>query len=418
MHAAHRDTFDDRLRSLFEGPRSRPAAHRHGVPEWDATGTSATTSPNRPPRSARRCRAHHVTHATNYLVVNAWPGRVWGVCLGQTTADAGRLLSETNDFPDSTPRTGEEGDLRPLDHLVVMNPRDADKVQASRELLERAREKYGELLGPRERWTNVPGLGLPARPVTGPCRICRETRKLTFEHIPPRASGNQHTTRSIDIIAALNREDRTSFPSSGWTQQQRGAGAYTLCSSCNSRSGRFATEYARWVGALGEITHEASEAAGEADVPVGVHVELEPVYPGRIIRQVAAMILAVSGGPWMAERHPSLKTLALDDVAVELPGDHHFYVTLASGNPRLVPPMVKVDLEDGTLALHTEVAFPPFAWLFVAGPAPAGLNAVCVTEWSQITPDEVARFEADLPLAIIRGPLPSDYASPTSSDSG
>src|SRR5262245_23369761 len=72
-------------------------------------------------------------------------------------------------------------------------------------------------------------------PADRACRICGEVTRLSFEHVPPKGTGNTGRVEMLGIEAWLAREDRGAKVRG--TISQRGSGAYSLCRDCNSRAG-------------------------------------------------------------------------------------------------------------------------------------------------------------------------------------
>jgi hypothetical protein len=68
------------------------------------------------------------------------------------------------------------------------------------------------------------------------CHICGVNGKLSFEHVPPRAAFNNRRVVKVgfDDAAHLGPDQ---VPRG--QIQQRGAGAYTLCESCNNWTGNW-----------------------------------------------------------------------------------------------------------------------------------------------------------------------------------
>lgn len=67
------------------------------------------------------------------------------------------------------------------------------------------------------------------------CRICGEPRALTKEHIPPRKAFNTERGRLHSIMDWLKRDALSAMR--GGIHQQGGVWGYTLCKSCNERTG-------------------------------------------------------------------------------------------------------------------------------------------------------------------------------------
>jgi hypothetical protein len=125
---------------------------------------------------------------------------------------------------------------------------------------------------------------LPREAQAGKCRICGEVAQLTKEHIPPRSSGNtqRHSSHSFEEWIA---QDSIEIPESG-AIRQGGIYGYTLCSQCNSFTGRhYGNEYRRWAAStLGAI--DAMPSPAELN-------ELPGPFAGRF--SLAVRKLAVSG---------------------------------------------------------------------------------------------------------------------------
>jgi 5-methylcytosine-specific restriction endonuclease McrA len=97
--------------------------------------------------------------------------------------------------------------------------------------------------------------------VLGICHICGFHKKLSFEHVPPSAAFNHQRILHIAFEKILASENLDDIP--GARVQQRGAGAYTLCESCNNNTGHwYASAYAGWA-------HQAMNIISL--VPVGSH---------------------------------------------------------------------------------------------------------------------------------------------------
>ena len=63
----------------------------------------------------------------------------------------------------------------------------------------------------------------------GICHLCGTFGQLSFEHVPPRRAFNELKIKSFkfwDIYCSKKGRD-----------QQKGAGDYTLCNSCNNNTG-------------------------------------------------------------------------------------------------------------------------------------------------------------------------------------
>lgn len=129
---------------------------------------------------------------------------------------------------------------------------------------------------------------LPRRPEHGLCRICNAKPATTREHVPPRAAGNDRTSRSHSLDDWLQRDDFGTM--SGGRVEQGGIFGFTLCGECNQRSGRFASQYRDWAATCIRLITELPHTPNELDQLPSLReliIELKPkVRPGAFARQV------------------------------------------------------------------------------------------------------------------------------------
>lgn len=97
----------------------------------------------------------------------------------------------------------------------------------------------------------------------GTCVACgKEFEKLTFEHVPPKSTGNQNTAQLYQLKGQQNIYQK---------QQQKGAGYYSLCAEHNTL---FGLEYVRCfemvvselANSINDITNEISSNVGISNV--------------------------------------------------------------------------------------------------------------------------------------------------------
>src|SRR2546430_993545 len=70
----------------------------------------------------------------------------------------------------------------------------------------------------------------------GTCRVCRRPNvKLTFEHVPPKSSFNEGRQEVFGLMDFLRRPFDGEM--TGGEIEQRGAGEWSLCESCNNQTG-------------------------------------------------------------------------------------------------------------------------------------------------------------------------------------
>jgi len=76
--------------------------------------------------------------------------------------------------------------------------------------------------------------------VSGECVICRRERELTFEHIPPKGTGNNTSVKQYGMLESLTDIEVKpwEFEKMKWSQiKQRGQGYTAICKECNNKMG-------------------------------------------------------------------------------------------------------------------------------------------------------------------------------------
>ena len=76
------------------------------------------------------------------------------------------------------------------------------------------------------------------------CALCGKKRKLTFEHIPPRAALNNKPVKVVTGEALINQigdSNKLPWDMNGvqYTINQKGSGRYSLCEECNNKTGHW-----------------------------------------------------------------------------------------------------------------------------------------------------------------------------------
>jgi hypothetical protein len=260
---------------------------------------------------------------------------------------------------------------------------------------------------------------LPRRPLQGRCRLCGQDAKLTKEHIPPRASGNKNTGRSHSFDEWLSRLDLEQLPDG--EHQQGGIFGYTLCRECNSYTGtHYGAEYQKWT-AIGRATLEGLPHPLQLDQlaePLGWNLtagskEAGGVLPGLFARQVLSCFCSLSGTWDLAERHPEIRHIILDQSPEPLPLGLELGLSLYVGpHARMAGPTLLVEPEAGEWRWLMEMAYPPFAFLLVMT---SNINesgvGLMMNDWTTLDLKEPKSFEGIARIGFGWSAYPGDYRS-------
>jgi len=250
--------------------------------------------------------------------------------------------------------------------------------------------------------------GLPARKVSGACRLCGLDGELTFEHLPPSSAGNDRRAKGVSSWTMLEA-GTADFPRSGWVPSQRGVGAYVTCADCNNRFGRrHVTEYATLAQVAGDLLLGAVTVTEDSPgVPGTIDMNMNGFGLGLVARQSLAMLVAVSGGAALTKIHPDVRDYLLHGGPV--PTGLRLGLALALGNNIRLSPPVAASSEEG-VCVFVEVAAEPFRWTLSWEDehlvAPSG--TADVTAWLALAEDVAKDASVSLPVGMIIGPSPGD----------
>jgi hypothetical protein len=207
------------------------------------------------------------------------------------------------------------------------------------------------------------GALLPRRRVEDPCRICGRHELLTREHVPPRSAGNRQTARAHTIEEWLARESLDEVP--GGRTEQGGVWGYTLCGSCNSRTGSlYGSEYGAWASRAGALLRQVRPPQLDRELQSrGLTIQFDEVRPGAFARQVLSLMCSLAG-PWrLTDQHTNLRPIILDGVTGHLPDGMALDMTLCAGPAVfLAGPSLHVDRKTGGWRWMSVLAYPPLAF--------------------------------------------------------
>lgn len=190
-----------------------------------------------------------------------------------------------------------------------------------------------------------------AKTIQGVCSICGENTTLTFEHIPPRSAFNRFNMRLYDFWGYLLHNNTK------YTQFQKGAGKYSLCSSCNNLTGKwYGAAYAEF--ASQGMRYFKANAQGHLSVPY-------TIYPLRVFKQVVSCFASVNGPLW-CQQNPLIKDFLLNPYAQRFPAeiDIRMYMQRESRS-KLGAISGQLNPFTGERFVGSEWAYPPFSFIYV-----------------------------------------------------
>jgi hypothetical protein len=137
----------------------------------------------------------------------------------------------------------------------------------------------------------------------GPCCICGAEGKLSFEHVPPRSAFNDHPILVANIEELIGNWDGVISSMKGKIHQL-GAGSYTLCEKCNTRTGA-------WYGpAFAEWAYQAFRLLNFTRGAPTLYHQFR-IFPLRVIKQIVCMFFSTNG-PGFRAVYPDLVKFVLN----------------------------------------------------------------------------------------------------------
>jgi len=240
--------------------------------------------------------------------------------------------------------------------------------------------------------------------VLGICHICGSYRKLSFEHVPPRAAFNHQRILHIAFEKILASETLDEIP--GGKVQQRGAGAYTLCESCNNNTGCwYGSAYADWaLQAMGIII--GTRGTPSLEYPFDL-------FPLRALKQVVGMFFSVNG-PAFQQTQADLVRFVLNRDSNIFPDHVRVYAFYTYSNRSRVAGMSGVLRGFGSsrsrIHVFSEITFSPFGFVMASSNhSPPEANFCEISGFSKFNYPWRGRITMKLPLMPIYTGFPGDY---------
>ena len=215
----------------------------------------------------------------------------------------------------------------------------------------------------------------------GECTICRQTRQLTWDHIPPRVAGNVNPVVLVSALTAITgqaQEVRSLISQDGYKIR-------SICKVCNETIGR---EYDPTIGAL------CSSITRYLESPLNLPSEATfDTVPSRLLRGFLAHMLSAKLSPTAGVLDQHIREY-LSDHTRSLNPDWHLYYW--------VYPHASISiLRDFSTMLPTRTArevayckvmkFPPLAMLLTDAKYFCGLPDLC--GFSHFGIDDPGRIE-------------------------
>ena len=241
--------------------------------------------------------------------------------------------------------------------------------------------------------------------VEGTCHICGTHGRLSFEHVPPKSAFNNQRVVRIGLDQAINTGP---YDRPKGRIEQRGAGAYTLCESCNNNTGSwYAPAFAGWC-------LQGAKVLIRTDFDPRLFT-IQYIFPLRILKQIVTMFFSVNS-PKFAAVNPELVKFVLDRDRSYLPPKYRFYMYFNRG---AATDMLRSAGFTGKLNFHTgqstslsEISFPPFGYVFTIDSEAPDRRLFDITHFSRYRYNDFKVQEMKPVVLDTATFVPGDYRTP------
>lgn len=209
------------------------------------------------------------------------------------------------------------------------------------------------------------------------CKLCGQTKKLTFEHVPPESAFNSQSIKKISFDESIKvmtgHEGRMPWDFEGLKGKidQKGMGDYYLCEECNNNTGSwYISEYAKFAHTLNEMIHVENFTPRKR-----YSFELQDVHPLRIFKAAMVMFCDINNGCFGDER---IRKFLLNKESTDFPGDkYQIYMCLISPGMQRIQNLAVMHLSGIGLVTISEISYYPLGFsLYIDKPegyTPPGL---------------------------------------------
>ncbi len=235
-------------------------------------------------------------------------------------------------------------------------------------------------------------------------RILAELIQTPAAQAGPELAFNDHRVLRINFDQVLAGQRPDNYRGK---QQQKGAGAHTLCVKCNNDTGSwYGGAYADW-----------AEQAMHILIGTKIGPTLEypfNIFPLRVIKQIVCMFFSVNG-PVFRQNQSDLERFVLDRTARYLPKHIRTYAffTFSDRSRAVGASALLKGLGSAKSSVHvfSEVTVPPFGFVMTCNNSPSPRGDLCeISRFSEYDyRDWRLGITLRLPLMPIYTMYPGDY---------
>lgn len=241
--------------------------------------------------------------------------------------------------------------------------------------------------------------------IYGKCHLCNKTKKLSFEHVPPKSCFNDRPVKLYHVLDIIGKKE---FPweTEGLTykNQQQGKGGYYLCQSCNSYTGKYYVPY--YSEFIIKMFNTLKGYHGLKYSSATIRVTIRPLP---IIKQIMTMFVDINGEHYGDSK---IRDFLLDKESTNFSKKkHRIFCYIYSGSVEKCSPLiVKMDINTQKMIVVSEIASFPLGFCLyedlLEDESPPGYEITYFTNYSF---DEEADICMELPVLENNTMFAADY---------
>ncbi len=231
----------------------------------------------------------------------------------------------------------------------------------------------------------------------GICRLCKENKVLSFEHIPPKSAFNKNTRYfSLPFKEFAESPNFLRHKPKGIIHQG-GLGYHTLCEKCNGfLNDNYVRPYANWAKLGMEIVSKSNLDYNLFTV--------DNKNPFRILKQIVSMFISMNE-PWFTKEYPELLKFVIEPDLKILPNRYKVFVYLRNDKQIRTIKWSSTNFYNKVC----EFAFPPFGYILNIDNHDGIGHLTEITGWKNYTDERNHSFDIGLYTYPTYLPIPTDY---------
>lgn len=260
----------------------------------------------------------------------------------------------------------------------------------------------------------------------GTCHLCGSYGELSFEHLPPKKAFNNCSVRHYNYFMGISKGNYNKGITKGsYNNQisQRGLGAYTLCESCNNKTGSW------YGGAFIEWARQSMDILEYTENQPSLYYRFR-IFPVRVIKQIACMMFSVNTDKFRCY-HQDLVKFVLNKEEYYLNPDIKFFAFYNAEGFRMSGGMVKVKTNNFNInsldefgesvnrmrtkieshRVLSELSFPPLGYVLTFELEPPDRSLIDISYFAKYRYADRRSIELRLPVLPVDSPYPTDYRS-------